>query len=347
MNDIDPMLRQAMAQVKGPVDLHPSVSDVHRRARRHYRRRMAATAGAVACTGVATAALIIRRDSTSVSVSSATDSSDLVDAPLPPTTFVPDFGGSTTTFVTPQQTIDASFVWDALSNVQFDPSASGLVYPASSVNVDVMPTAEMFGCTTQECGAMFNYIVWHEIAHVLGFFDLQQMQGMNSGIDFGQPPRTGDVLQSVYSSYAGGLPATTIAGDCCPIPASTIFIPGNENTTTTFSIFDGIMLIDGGAPPGAMEDAYQRLAGYDRTIVPGTGKTVEQTELMPIGNNVAMATAVGGLLGLDGFDTWDPSFTASPVQGTVAVVIGPDYFDRVQNASTEPTAVSTSTSIGP
>ena len=61
-----------------------------------------------------------------------------------------------------------------------------------------------------------------------------------------------------------------------------------------------------------MEDAYQRLAGYDRTIVPGTGKTVEQTVLMPIGGNTAMATAVGELFGIDGFDTWDPSFLATP-----------------------------------
>jgi hypothetical protein len=60
-----------------------------------------------------------------------------------------------------------------------------------------------------------------------------------------------------------------------------------------------------------------------------------------------MATAVGGLLGLDGFDTWDPSFLATPIQGMVAVVIGPDYFDRVQNLGPTPTtAVSTTTSIG-
>jgi hypothetical protein len=204
-----------------------------------------------------------------------------------------------------------------------------------------MPTAEMFGCATQECGAMFNYIVWHEIAHVLGFFDLQQMQGMNSGVDFGQPPHAGDVLQSVYSSYAGGLPATTI-------PATTIVISGDgvNETPTTLGIFDGIILIDGGAPDGAMEDAYQRLAGYDRTIVLGNGKTFQQTMLMPIGDNIAMATAVGGALGIDGFDTWDPSLLATPIQGMVAVVIGPDYFDRVQNASTA-TTVSATTSIGP
>jgi hypothetical protein len=145
----------------------------------------------------------------------------------------------------------------------------------------------------------------------------------------------------VYSSYAGGLPATTI-------PATTIVIPGDgvNETPTTLGIFDGIILIDGGAPDGAMEDAYQRLAGYDRTIIPGNGKTFEQTMLMPIGDNIAMATAVGGALGIDGFDTWDPSLLATPIQGMVAVVIGPDYFDRVQNASTA-TTVSATTSIGP
>ena len=120
MNDIDPLLHEAMANVKGPVDLHPSVSDVHRRARRHYRRRMVATAGAVACTGVATAALIIRRDSTSVSVSSATDPSGLVVAS---TTYPPvRWRQHRRCRSAAQTTIDASFVWDALSNIRSDPS---------------------------------------------------------------------------------------------------------------------------------------------------------------------------------------------------------------------------------
>ena len=336
MNDIDPLLHEAMANVKGPVDLHPSVSDVHRRARRHYRRRMAATAGAVACTGVATAALIIRRDSTSVSVSSATDSSDLVVAS---TTYPPFVGGSTTVPVAAQMTIDAFFIWDALANIRSDPSAAGLMYPTDDTNADQMPTAEMFGCTTQGCAAMFNYVVWHEIARVLGFYGVPEMQELNPGVDFGHLPRAGDVLQSSYS-YAGPLgvaPAVTT-----PVSGN-----GNENTTTTLSLFDGIMLIDGGAPAGAMEDADQRLAGYDRTIIPGTGKTVQQTEVMPIGDNEAMATAVGRVLGIDGFDTWDPSFLATPVQGTVAVVIGPDYFDRVQNLAQTTTTVVFTTTIAP
>ena len=104
------------------------------------------------------------------------------------------------------------------------------------------------------------------------------------------------------------------------------------------------MLIDGGAPAGAMQDAYRRLAGYNRTVVPGSGKTVEQTLLMPIGDNASMASAVGGVLGLDGFDTYDNSFLASPIQGMVAVVvIGPDYWDRVQTAS-ETTTIAPTTS---
>ena len=84
------------------------------------------------------------------------------------------------------------------------------------------------------------------------------------------------------------------------------------------------------APAGAMEDAYQRLPGYDRTIVPGTGKTTEQTMVMPIGDNSAMASSVGGCSGIDGLDTWDPSFLGTPIQGMVAVIVGPDYFDRVR-----------------
>jgi hypothetical protein len=292
---------------------------------------MAVTAGAVACTGVATAALIIRRDSTSVSVSSATDSSDVITS----TTYPPFIDGSTTVPVASQTTIDAFFVWGALANIQRDPSAAGLAYPTDDANADQMPTAEMFGCTTQGCQAMFNYVVWHEIARVLGFYGVPEMQEMNPGIDFGQLPHAGDVLQCIGSSYAGGLPATTTE--------STNYIPGVNGTSTTINVFDGIMLIDGGAPAGAMEDAYQRLAGFDRTIVPGTGKTVQQTELMPIGDNEAMATAVGRLLGIDGLDTWDPSFLADPIQGMVAVVIGPDYFDRVQDASTATTVFPTTT----
>jgi hypothetical protein len=54
----------------------------------------------------------------------------------------------------------------------------------------------MFGCTHRECAAMFNYVVWHEIAAALGFSSIRAMQDMNPAIDFSLPPREGDVLQS-------------------------------------------------------------------------------------------------------------------------------------------------------
>jgi hypothetical protein len=100
-----------------------------------------------------------------------------------------------------------------------------------------------------------------------------------------------------------------------------------------------------------MEDAYQRLPGYNRVIVPSSGKTVEQTMVMPIGDNTALATAVGGVFGIDGFDTWDPSYIGTQIQGMVAVVIGPDYFDLVGRQTDgsrrhrRPTCESTTTTI--
>ena len=225
MNDIDPLLHEAMANVRGPVDLHPSVSDVHRRARRHYRRKMVATAGAVACTGVATAALIIRRDSSSPSVSSATDPSGLVDASTTYPTFV---AGTTTVPMAISVTIEASLVWDALSNLQNDPSAVGLIYPADTVDVNQMPTAEMFGCSTDECGAMFNYVVWHELALSLDFPSVQHLQAMNPGIDYGQLPRAGDVLQGVLPSFNATPPTGPITGTLASgsFTSTNIQIPG-------------------------------------------------------------------------------------------------------------------------
>ncbi len=338
MNDLDPLLHDAMARVRGPVDARPSLTDVRRRARRRNRRRMTATVGVVACTGVATAALIIRRDSADRSgvASAPIDAND--DAAPTSTIYLPSEFTTTTTFGLPAMTITASAVWDALWNAQYDPSGAGLVVaPADQSAAATMPTAEQFGCTSPECAAMFNYVVWHEIAVELGFSSVRQMQDVNSSIDISQPPREGDVVQSIFGS---GI-------DLAPPPTT---IDPNNETATTISVFDGVVLIDGGAPAGAMEDAYQRLPGYNRVIVPSSGKTVEQTMVMPIGDNTGLATAVGGVFGIDGFDTWDPSYIGAQIQGMVAVVIGPDYFGLVGGAapsSTVPPAGSTTSNLVP
>jgi hypothetical protein len=334
MTDLDPMLREAMSRVRGPIDARPSLVDVRRRARRRNRRRMSATVGVVACAGVATTALIIRRDSVG---SSASGDSVATDAPTASTLYGP--GGSTTTTVFGQSTITITpaTVWDALWNAHNDPSGVAvMVAPPAQDLVGRMPTPEQFGCTTNECRAMFTYVVWHEIAKTMGFSDVIELQAVNPNIDFSVPPVEGAVLQTLHpnSDPNGDVTATT----------------GFDETPSTLSLFDGVVLIDGGAPAGAMDDVYQRLAGFNRTIVPSSGKTAAQSEIMPIADTGAMAAAVGNLLGIDGFDTWDPSFVADPVQGMVAVVIGPDYWDRVQHASppatTTTTPATTTTTMG-
>jgi hypothetical protein len=327
MTDLDPLLREAMASVRKPVDARPSLTDVRRRARRRTHRRMAVTAGAVACTGVATAALIIRRDSI---LSPGAGTSATLPEGAPTTMVYLPAGELSTTTVYPASTmtITATVVWDALGNAQYDPSGSGRpIEPPDQAAVDVMPTAQQFGCTSGDCAAMFTYVVWHEIAKTLGFGDVVAMQAANPAIDFSKPPVEGDVLESPY------IPFLTPTGG------------GDVTTTSLISATSSVALIDGGAPSGAMDDAHQRLAGYNPTIVAGTGKTVEQTMIMPIHDTGSIAAAVAGQLGLDGFDTWDPSFAAGPVVGVVAVIVGPDYFDRVHTPV--PTApVTTTTTIG-
>jgi hypothetical protein len=344
MNDLDPLLHDAMARVRGPVDARPSVTDVRRRARRHNRRRMTATVGAVACAGVATAAVIIHRDAVAPSVAGDADSTAV--AGFPTTTISGVFLGGTSTFPTTtlepaKVVLDATFVWNALANLQSDPSAVGFSSLLTDVDRSQMPTAEMFGCTTDACVCMFNYVVWHELARVLGFFDMQPMQEYNRAIDFSQLPHDGDVLltPSFFS-----VPPQTVNG---------------ETTTSTISVYESIVLIDGGAPAGAMEDAYQRLSSYSRSIVPSIGKTVEHTMVMPVGDNSAFAVAVANVFGIDQLDPWDPTLIDTPIDGMVAIVIGPDYFDRIGSAVTPaggtgsvtpttapPIVAPTSTSIG-
>ncbi|MGZ4700916.1 MAG: hypothetical protein ACXV98_06870 [Ilumatobacteraceae bacterium] len=216
MTDLDPLLREAMASVKGPVNARPSFSDVRHRARRRTRRHMAVTAGVVACAGVATTALIIRRDSPGTA---ATSGSEPVDSAVTASTrYLPDANETTTTgYGLPTITITPSAVWDALWNAHSDPSGVAvMVAPPDQDAAQKMPTPEQFGCTTNECRAMFAYVVWHEIARTIGFFDVLSMQAANPGVDFSMPPVEGSVLQTAYSeavtAYTSSSTSTTVVG---------------------------------------------------------------------------------------------------------------------------------------
>ncbi len=219
MTDLDPLLRDAVASVRGPVGARPSLSDVRHRARRRNRRRMSVTAGVVVCAGVATTALIIRRDGMGSSVAGQSVPRDRSAAS---TLYQPDANQTTTIYGSPTMTIKSSSVWDALWNARYDPSGTALaIQPADQAAADVMPTPEQFGCTTNECRAMFTYVVWHELAKKVGFGgDVVAMKAFNPAIDFSIPPVAGAVLLSpgqvatdaTTTSNAGEMSPTTTVG---------------------------------------------------------------------------------------------------------------------------------------
>jgi hypothetical protein len=60
MTDLDPLLREAMTSVPGPVGLAPSLTDIHRRARRHNRRRIVAALGVAGCGGLLGVGVLLR-----------------------------------------------------------------------------------------------------------------------------------------------------------------------------------------------------------------------------------------------------------------------------------------------
>src|SRR5258706_12129846 len=187
MTELDPLLREAMTRVRGPVNARPSLTDVRRRARRRNRRRMSATVGVVACTGVATTALIIRRDAVGRS-GAAPGGETTFPANASTTSYLPG-GGETTTTMVAFAVVRPAMVWGALASAQTDPSGAALNIPRPDQALgDVMPTADQFGCTSPVCQAMFTYIVWHEIARRLGFANVDELQAVNPSVDFSVPP---------------------------------------------------------------------------------------------------------------------------------------------------------------
>jgi hypothetical protein len=214
MTDLDPQLRDAIARVRGPINARPSLADVHRRARRQSRHRLLVTAGVVACVGVAATVLVMRTDSQVSNEAAQQATSSTLPALSSTTTSSPMQEGPTTTlYPLPTLTIRPAIAWYALWIARHDPAGVGLgIEPADQTASEAMPTPEQFDCTTDACRAMFNYVEWHEIARLLGFHDVIEMQASNPGIDFSQPPHEGDVLQrsaEAASSASEGSSFTT------------------------------------------------------------------------------------------------------------------------------------------
>ncbi|MEY2580305.1 MAG: hypothetical protein QOE09_154 [Ilumatobacteraceae bacterium] len=214
MTDLDPMLREAFDRAGRSAGAEPSLADVIRRSLRRSRRRLAIAAGAMVCAGLAATALVIPRDS---QVSNGADQqapSTTLSAVASTTTSNPQpVTSAATVYPAPTLTLRPDIVWYALWNARHDLSGVALrLEPPDEAATKSMPTPEQFDCRTDACRALFNYVEWHEIARLLGFLDVTEMQASNPEIDFSQSPHEGDVLQSsaqAASSASEGSSFTT------------------------------------------------------------------------------------------------------------------------------------------
>jgi hypothetical protein len=341
MTDLDPLLRDAMARVRGPVNARPSLTDVRRRARRHNRRRMAATAGLVACTGVATAAVIIRRDSIDPVASSQ---SEPLDGGATSTVYEPGvFGSTTTMYGLPTMTVTASAVWDALWNARYDPAGAALVVePADPADTSEMPTPDQFGCTSDECRAMFNYVVWHEIAKELGFPDVRSMQDANPNIDFSVPPVDGDVLQTISSIVDGPttsmevIPTSTILCDQSG-SGSTVVVANASNENGVAKSWSQMLKAD--VPSAVFADAVNAIAPEPRSrVLALEGHECEASSIAYYTTGGAFEVATAGGL---------QSLVSQPLPAgtSIVVLIGDEHATTTTSTSSTTTTTMAPTTI--
>jgi hypothetical protein len=330
-----------MARVNAPIGARPSLTDVRRRVRRHNRRRMVATAGVLACTGVATTALIIRRDAATPSATGQSEPADGVLPVGPATTFYqPGLENATTTvYGLPTMTITASSVWDALWNARYDPAGTGLaIAPADQDAANVMPTAEQFGCTSDQCRAMFNYVIWHEISKELGFVDVRDLQAVNPMVDFSQPPHEGDVLQSAYSSpvtpdTSDFYTASTIACDQTGA-APTVVVVNASHGNGVATIWRGLLAAT--VPNASFADAVNAVAPEPRSrVLALSGFECQASQI---------ASFVGGAFDAATAETLQSLVKPPLPAGTsIVVLVGDDKLEPVAGGVT----TTTSTTVAP
>ena len=281
MTDLDPLLREAMARVRGPIDARPSLTDVRRtRPPPQPHRRMAAVGGRWRAPAWPPPALIIRRDGSGRPQPAARPTPRRPNSRRPPTTFdLPAIRHHHDGGVRRADGHDhGPVVWDALSSSARQRSAgvARRCRAAGSAAADDDADRRTVRLHTRLSA---GHVHLRRMARDRQEHRLRRCRG-----DAGDEPEH-RLLDPARRGRR--------AGDAVLAPRRRRPTRTATSHRPTISVTSGVMLIDGGAPAGAMDDAYQRLAGYDRTIVPGTGKTVEQTMVMPIDDNVAMATAVG------------------------------------------------------
>ena len=120
--------------------------------------------------------------------------------------------------------------------------------------------------------------------------------------------------------------------------------PPTTSGSSDPSLADHVLVVDAsGGTPGVLNDLAARglTPHYE---LPAT-RTLEQTMVMPTGADVALAYQLLPIVGVGGFDTWDPTIIGGTMpDGIVAVlVIGQDWPAVGQGVATTTTVVCTPT----
>jgi len=179
MNDLDDLLTRAFAN-RPAADVHPSMPDVHRRVRRHRRRRHAGLVGAAALVGVGLTAVTLNARHDTQPLAAAPPS---VPAP-PPVPAAPP---------TAQVHLDPATVWAAIdAALANDPAAAGIGL-AADVDRTVMPSGASFAGGDGELDGTAVYFLWWAIAHSL-HTSTEAIAAANPAVDLTVAPVDGTEL---------------------------------------------------------------------------------------------------------------------------------------------------------
>lgn len=161
-------------------------------------------------------------------------------------------------------------------------------------------------------------------------------------------------LQSQDETWTYYAYCEPVTPDGVPMTTTFVTMPPEFATTTTSIepldvLFGGELLVvdaTGGLP---IEEILASRGITTYSALPGQ-RTVEQTMVMPIGDDPALATRVTELVPVGGFDTWDSTLIDGPVPDgvTAVLVLGADALDYyAPTPTTWPGAYCATTTTSP
>ena len=237
MNDLDDLLTQAFAN-RPAADVHPSMPDVHRRARRHRRRRQAGLAGAAALVGVGLTAVTLnaRHDTQPLAATAPT---------VPTTTPLP------AALPTAQVTLDAATVWAAIDAALASDPAAARIELAADVDRTAMPNGSSFAGGDGELDGTAVFFVWSAIARSMRA-STEAIAAANPTVDLTAAPVDGTELtlpDMMMCTSTAAAPVGEHAPGVGAVPVIVGGVPGTVVETGTVTAVDGTGTGSPAAPP--------------------------------------------------------------------------------------------------